>query len=142
MSIIKRKTSQIETTPEDAVVEAAVAPVEKKVKAKKVVKAAKPATTKTVSRFAAETILAPLVTEKAARHSSANVMVFRVATSATRIAVKQAIKELYHVTPVKVNIINVHGTQVRFGRTVGFRKGMKKALVTLPKGTHIDVFAS
>lgn len=145
MSILKRKSKKAEETSADVAVEAAAAPVEKKAKAPKkakVEKTEKKEKSKTVSRFAAETIIAPLVTEKAARLSSGNVMVFRVATSATRIAVKQAVKELYGVTPVKVNIINVRGTMVRFGRFSGMRKDMKKALVTLPAGAHIDVFAS
>lgn len=97
---------------------------------------------RTVSHFATRTILAPLVTEKTAQLSSANVMVFRVASSATRVAVKQAMKELYGVIPVKVNVITVRPRAMRFGGTAGTQKGYKKALVTLPKGTTIDVFAS
>lgn len=89
---------------------------------------------------AAATILAPIVTEKAASLSENSVMVFKVAQNANRVQVRNAFRELYNVTPVKVNIINVRGKRVRFGRQRGQRVGMKKALVTLPKGTRIDIF--
>lgn len=144
MSILKPKTKKIEEPSVDAQVVAA--PVEEQKKASKKAapkaEAKKAVVTKTISRFAAETIVAPLVTEKAARLSGANVMVFEVSSKATRIAVKQAIKELYNVMPTKVNIMHVRGGSVRFGRFTGTRKDSKKAMVTLPKGTHIDVFAS
>ncbi len=139
MSILKPKTKKTEVAPVDAQVVAA--PVEKKTR-KTATKKTAEVGIKTISRFAAETIIAPLVTEKAARLNGANVMVFEVSPKATRIAVKQAIKELYNVMPTKVNIMHVRGGSVRFGRFTGTRKDSKKAMVTLPTGTHIDVFAS
>ncbi|MCR4312471.1 MAG: 50S ribosomal protein L23 [Candidatus Uhrbacteria bacterium] len=145
MSILKRKTKKTEEVAVDAQVVAAPVPEKKAAKVKKVAETTTPSTavkTKTISRFAAETIIAPIVTEKAARMSGANVMVFEVSTKATRVGVKQAIHELYGVMPTKVNIMNVRGTKVRFGRHSGIRKATKKAMVTLPAGKHIDVFAS
>lgn len=117
--------------------------VAKKAPAKKAKKAESEAPAlKIVSRFASETILGPLVTEKSAGLSAKNVLVFRVADTATRVAVKQAVKELYGVVPVKVNVINVHPREMHFGRTKGISKGYKKAMVTLPAGKTIDVFAA
>lgn len=97
---------------------------------------------KIVSRFASQTILAPIVTEKSAALSGKNVLVFRVSSGATRVAVKQAMKEIYHVIPVKVNIVNVHSREKNFGRVPGKTRGYKKAMVTLPPGKTIDVFAA
>lgn len=97
---------------------------------------------KSLSRFATDTLLAPMVTEKTAMLSSSNVMVFRVALSATRVAVKQAFKELYGVTPVKVNVITVRPRAMHFGKSNGHLKSFKKAMISLPAGTTIDVFAS
>jgi large subunit ribosomal protein L23 len=97
---------------------------------------------KIISRFASETVLAPLVTEKTASLGSKNVLVFRVASGATRVAVKQAIAEIYGITPVKVNVITVRPRAMTFGRTRGTTKGYKKAMVTLPPGKTIDVFAA
>lgn len=97
---------------------------------------------KIISRFASETVLAPLVTEKTASLGSKNVLVFRIASGATRVAVKQAIAEMYGITPVKVNVITVRPRAMTFGRTQGTTKGYKKAMVTLPPGKTIDVFAA
>lgn len=92
------------------------------------------------SKRATETILGPIVTEKTAQLSDKGVMVFRVAKNANRVMVRQAVRELYKVNPVNVNIINVRGKRVKFGRQEGKRIDIKKALVTLPKGTRIDIF--
>lgn len=144
MPILKRKTKTTDA-PVQAEAEVKEAKPAKKTTKKVAKQATETSTTvapKAVSRFAAATIIAPIVTEKAARLSGNNVMVFRVAPTATRVAVKQAVKELYKVTPVKVNIISVRGKAVRFGRFAGRTQDMKKALVTLPKGARIDAFAS
>lgn len=95
-----------------------------------------------VSTLAMRTILAPLATEKTAHLADRGVYVFRVAKDANRVAVKQAFRELYNVTPVKVNIVRVGGVSKRFGRFMGRTNDWKKALVTLPKGSHINVFES
>lgn len=141
MAMLKKKTK----APE-AAEEAVKAPVaEKPAKAKKAKKEeAAPATKKAraVSKLALTTILKPIATEKSAHLMDRGVYTFLVPVSANRVAVRQAIRELYKVTPVKVNIVNVRGTEKRFGRTLGRTSDMKKALVTLPQGSHIDVFES
>lgn len=105
-------------------------------------KKASPRAAKSVSVLALRTILAPLATEKSALLASRGVYAFLVAKDANRIAVRQAFRELYNVTPVKVNVANVRGTARRFGRSIGRTSDTKKAFVTLPKGTHIDVFSA
>ncbi len=92
------------------------------------------------SALATSTILEPLVSEKAAHLADRNVLVFRVAKDANRVAVRNAFRELYHVTPVRVNIQNQRGKQVRFGRVSGVRSDWKKAMIFLPEGTHVDIF--
>lgn len=128
----KKTTSEVEVVAK---------PAKKAIKKDAVETAATPAL-KSLSRFATDTLLAPMVTEKTAMLSSNNVMVFRVALSATRVAVKQAFKELYGVTPVKVNVITVRPRAVHFGKSNGHIKSFKKAMISLPEGTTIDVFAS
>ncbi|MBI1908459.1 50S ribosomal protein L23 [Candidatus Uhrbacteria bacterium] len=124
--------------------DAAVEPAEKPVKKAKATKAEAPKADarapRTVSTLALRTIIAPLATEKTARLAGSNVYAFLVAKGANRVAVKQAIRELYKVTPVKVNIVNVRGTAKRFGRFTGRTQDTRKAYVTLPTGSHIDVF--
>lgn len=123
-----------------AVASDSTTPVVKEPAKKSTKKAATKASDRGLSSFATRTILAPVVSEKTAHLSDNNVMVFHVASNANRISVRQALKELYNVSPLKVNIMNTRGKAVRFGRSVGQRSDVKKAIVTLPKGTRIDVF--
>lgn len=85
-------------------------------------------------------VLRPLVTEKAAIVAHVGQYTFVVATGANRVQVKSAIKAMYGILPESVNIQNVRGKAVRFGRSNGMRSSWKKAVVTLPKGKTIDVY--
>jgi len=86
-------------------------------------------------------IVAPRITEKAVGLSEQNVYTFVVRGNATKFAVRDAIKALYNVTPVKVNIVNKKAAK----RVKGFsgktvhNKGMKKAYVYLKKGDTINL---
>lgn len=91
-------------------------------------------------RATSNVIVRPLVTEKSAVLGAASTYVFVVTKQANRIAVRSAIKEMYGITPTRVNIQNVPGKWVRFGRSQGKRSDWKKALVTLPKGKTINVY--
>jgi large subunit ribosomal protein L23 len=93
-----------------------------------------------VSVAASGVIVKPLVTEKSATLGSANQYVFVVSKNANRIQVRSAIKAMYGIMPSRVNIQNVRGKAVRFGRARGKRKDWKKAIVTLPKGKTINVY--
>jgi large subunit ribosomal protein L23 len=85
-------------------------------------------------------ILHPLVTEKAAELTSMSKYVFVVRTDANRIEVRNAVRKMYNVDPISVNIIKMRGKHVRFGRLRGQRKAWKKAIVSFPKGTSIDAY--
>ncbi len=84
-------------------------------------------------------LVKPLVTEKSAVMQSANKYTFIVARWAKKIHVKAAIKEMYGVDPIDVNVINVQGRRVRFGRGLGQRSDYKKAIITLPAGKSITI---
>ncbi len=85
-------------------------------------------------------IVRPLVTEKTAILASQNTYVFVVSSKANKVSVASSIKTMYGIRPASVNIQNVRGKRVRFGKIQGRRKGWKKAIVTLPKGKTIDVY--
>lgn len=138
----KKKQDEAEEVKTTEVTEAAATEkVEKKAKkTKKADDKKESKKARSISVLAMRTIIAPLATEKTARLAEKNVYAFLVAKDANRVAVKQAVRELYKVTPVKVNIINVRGKAKRFGRFEGRRSDVKKALVTLPQGSHIDLF--
>ena len=94
-----------------------------------------------ISHKAFNIIIGPIVSEKAASLSSNNnVVVLKVRKSANRVSVRNAVRELYKVTPVRVNMISVRGKNVRFGRFQGKQNDYKKAMVFLPKGATIDLF--
>ena len=112
---------------------------EKKQAAKKETAPTKSAKTKSTFHLA-EVILHPVVTEKSATLASSGKYIFAIDRKANKIQVKSAIKAMYGITPVSVNIQNMKGKKVRFGRRFGKRKDWKKAIVTLPAGKTIDVY--
>jgi len=84
-------------------------------------------------------IIRPIVTEKSAVAQSQNKYSFIVDKRANKSEIKIAIKEIFGVLPLSVNLINVEGKIRRFGRVKGRRQDYKKAIVTLPKGKTISV---
>ena len=103
-------------------------------------KGGKKKATAMLSKAATSTILEPVVSEKSAQLADANVMVFKVAKNANRVQVRNAFRELYNVTPKRVNILNNRGKRVRFGRVRGKRSDWKKAMIFLEKGVNVDIF--
>ncbi len=93
------------------------------------------------SRDLASVLRKPRITEKAMRQGDRNVYTFVVRRDATKYDVRDAVKELFNVTPVKVNIVNKAPRQHlsrRLGRTVT-QEGMKKAYVYLKDGDSINL---
>jgi len=86
-----------------------------------------------------DTILAPVITEKATLLSEQNKVVFRVAGDATKDEIAAAVEALFKVNVTKVNTINVKGKTKRFRGIVGRRSDVKKAIVTLADGQSIDI---
>lgn len=82
----------------------------------------------------------PVITEKAEVMRAANVYAFEVDDRANKTLVAKAMKEIYGVVPVKVNILNRPGKSKRNKYGVGFRPGMKKAYVYLKKTDKIQIF--
>jgi large subunit ribosomal protein L23 len=82
---------------------------------------------------------APRITEKAAMGTSEGVYTFNVPLSVNKIQVKQAVKALYNVEPVKVNIVRQRPTEKRFRGRKGTAKAYKKALVYLKEGDSIEL---
>jgi large subunit ribosomal protein L23 len=78
----------------------------------------------------------PIITEKLTMDGRYG---FRVSSDANKIEISKAVAKVYGVKPVAVNIINVRGRKVRYGRTSGTTSSWKKAIVTLKKGDKIDI---
>ncbi len=86
-----------------------------------------------------DTILAPIITEKATLLSEQNKVVFRVAGDASKDEIAAAVEALFKVNVTKVNTINVKGKTKRFRGIMGKRADVKKAIVTLAEGQSIDI---
>ena len=86
-----------------------------------------------------DTILAPVITEKATLLSEQNKVVFRVAGDASKDEIASAVEALFKVNVTKVNTINVKGKTKRFRGRLGRRSDVKKAIVTLAEGQSIDI---
>lgn len=86
-----------------------------------------------------DTIVAPVITEKATLASEHNQVIFKVAKTATKPEIKEAVEALFDVKVKSVNTLNRKGKKKRFRGIAGRQKDIKKAIVTLQEGHSIDV---
>lgn len=90
---------------------------------------------------ARDIIIRPIVTEKTMKlNNEDNKVTFEVAKGANKTEVAQAVKEIYGIKPVKVNVVNVHPKTKRVGRYSGKVNAVRKAIVKLPEGQDINLF--
>lgn len=82
----------------------------------------------------------PLITEKNAQLQAQGKYVFKVADSANKNQIKQAVEASFKVGVTAVNIIMVPGKQRRIGRHRVLTSPWKKAIVTLKPGDKIELF--
>jgi large subunit ribosomal protein L23 len=86
-----------------------------------------------------DVILSPMVTEKATNLSQHNKVVFRVARTATKPEIKEAVEKLFNVKVKGVNTLVHKGKTKRFRGVRGLQGDVKKAVVTLEEGHTIDI---
>jgi len=86
-----------------------------------------------------DTIVAPVITEKATIASENNQIVFKVARNATKPQIKEAIERLFDVKVTSVNTLLRKGKTKAFRGVRGRQQDVKKAIVTLADGYRIDV---
>ena len=86
-----------------------------------------------------DVILSPVVTEKATMASQNNQVIFRVARTATKPEIKDAVEKLFNVKVEGVNTLVVKGKTKFFRQRKGTRSDVKKAIVTLAEGHSIDI---
>ncbi|MFT3736074.1 MAG: 50S ribosomal protein L23 [Rhodocyclaceae bacterium] len=86
-----------------------------------------------------QVLLAPQISEKATTVADKNEqVVFRVASDATKPEIKAAVELLFKVQVESVQTLNVKGKVKRFGKSIGQRKGWKKAFVCLKPGQELN----
>ena len=89
-----------------------------------------------------DVILAPHITEKSTMASENNAVIFKVAGTATKPQIKDAVEAIYadqKAKVVSVNTINVKGKTKRWKGKPYKRNDVKKAIVTLAEGSMIDI---
>ena len=86
-----------------------------------------------------QTILSPLVTEKATLNSERGQVTFKVALDATKPQIRAAVEGLFGVKVLAVNTIVVKGKSKQFRGRPGQRSDWKKAMVRLAEGQSIDL---
>jgi len=81
----------------------------------------------------------PRITEKSGIQAEGlNIYTFEVTEMANKKNIAKAVKEIYKVTPVKVNITNLPAKKVFARGKKGRKSGVKKAIVYLKKGDKIE----
>lgn len=87
-----------------------------------------------------DVIKAPIITEKTSiLKEGENTITFSVDSRANKTQIKQAVEKIFNVKVESVNTINVKPKTVRFGRFVGKRNKVKKAIVKLKDGSSIEL---
>ncbi|WP_043364852.1 50S ribosomal protein L23 [Belnapia sp. F-4-1] len=86
-----------------------------------------------------QTILAPVVTEKATLLTEQGQVVFKVPLEATKPEIKASVETLFGVKVLAVNTLVVKGKTKRFRNRPGQRSDWKKAIVRLAEGQTIDL---
>ena len=83
----------------------------------------------------------PILTEKSTFGvERQNTYVFEVAPEANKIEVRRAVEELFGVKVLKVNIRVRKGKLKRVGRSFGYGKDRKEAIVKLREGDKLDIY--
>jgi large subunit ribosomal protein L23 len=96
--------------------------------------------TETDATIAYRVLVKPRITEKSHTVLGMNKYVFQIHPSATKGAVKRAVEGAYGVKVEGVNIVNIPPKKRFFGRSVGMKSAIKKAVVTLKEGDTIELF--
>jgi large subunit ribosomal protein L23 len=84
-------------------------------------------------------LVAPVITEKATAASEQNKVVFKVARTATKPQIKEAVEKLFDVKVKSVNTLIRKGKMKVFKGMIGEQQDFKRAIVTLEEGHRIDV---
>ena len=94
---------------------------------------------KKIASGAYRVLAAPHITEKATMLSEKNKYTFRVQPGRNKIEIKRAVEEVYGIEVTAVRVISVPRKRRRLGKKMGWRKGYRKAIVSIKKGQKIEI---
>ena len=84
-----------------------------------------------MSKFAQDIIIAPVITEKSTSEIAEGKYTFKVAKTATKTEIKEAVEKLFGVKVLSVNVANYDGKVRRQRYALGRTPSFKKAVVTI-----------
>jgi len=88
-------------------------------------------------------LLSPHVSEKTTRvGEAANQYTFKVAKTASKQQIKEAVEALFDVNVLQVRTVNMKGKSKTFRFRSGKRSDWKKAYVSLAEGQSIDFYGT
>ncbi len=90
--------------------------------------------------YANSVLRKPRITEKAYSMNAENRYVFEVSADASKPQIKRAVESVYGVHVVSVNTVNLPSRTRRFGRAMGRKSGVKKAMVEIKEGESLALF--
>jgi len=85
-------------------------------------------------------LIEPVLSEKANLLREEGKYVFKVAQSATKTQIKEAVRKLFNVHPISCTTMVVGGKPKRQRYHKGYTSTWKKAIVKLPKDEKIAIF--
>jgi large subunit ribosomal protein L23 len=85
-------------------------------------------------------LIEPVLSEKANLLREQGKYVFKVAQSANKLQIKEAVRRLFNVHPISCTVMNVGGKPKRLRYRKGYTASWKKAIVRLPKDEKIGIF--
>ena len=87
-----------------------------------------------------DVLLRPIITEKTSQMMQDNKYTFKVALTANKIEIRQAVEQIFKVKVLSVNTMRVLGKIKRMGKHAGKRPDYKKAIVKLAPGQTLEFF--
>ena len=91
---------------------------------------------------ARDIIIRPIITEHSYDIMEEGKYTFEVHPDANKIEIAKAVEELFNVTVMKVNVLNVKSKPKRVRYQLGKTRTWKKAIVTVADGDTIEIFAN
>jgi large subunit ribosomal protein L23 len=85
-------------------------------------------------------LIEPVLSEKANHLREEGKYVFKVAMSANKLQIKEAVRRLFNVNPISCTTMVVGGKPKRQRYKKGYTSDWKKAIVRLPKEEKISLF--
>jgi large subunit ribosomal protein L23 len=89
--------------------------------------------------FSYEALKRPHISEKAGYLAEKDQYTFEIIPNYNKLEVKKAVEGIYGVDVLSVNIVKIPHKKRRLGKTEGFRKAYKKAIVKIKEGQKIEI---